>query len=129
MPHHEHWKDEPDDHDYPAAQSYLSLVLDDAAAAARLVTALKSSKLDHYKAKDILRASRLPLLDRKNFHVAADLQKVARGLKLSPILLVRGRLENDTPLTIADGYHRVCASYALDEDADIPCRIADFPAR
>jgi hypothetical protein len=30
-------------------------------------------------------------------------------------------------LTIADGYHRICASYHLDEDADIPCRIADPP--
>ena len=28
------------------------------------------------------------------------------------------------PLTVADGYHRICASYHLDEDADIPCRIA-----
>jgi hypothetical protein len=27
------------------------------------------------------------------------------------------------PLHIADGYHRVCASYYLDEDTDIPCRI------
>jgi hypothetical protein len=25
-----------------------------------------------------------------------------------------------------DGYHRICASYQLDEDADIPCRIADL---
>ena len=27
------------------------------------------------------------------------------------------------PLQIADGYHRVCASYRLGEDTDIPCRI------
>jgi hypothetical protein len=27
-------------------------------------------------------------------------------------------------LTIADGYHRVCASYHIDEDADIPARMA-----
>jgi len=126
VPSHEHWKHEPDDHDYPAAESYLNLVVP-GEVAARLVTALKASELEHFKAKDILRASRLPLLDRKNFHVASDLQKVARGQKLSPILLVRGRLGSDEPLTIADGYHRVCASYALDEDADIPCRIVDFP--
>jgi hypothetical protein len=30
-------------------------------------------------------------------------------------------------LQIADGYHRVCASYHLDENTDIPCRIADQP--
>lgn len=32
------------------------------------------------------------------------------------------------PLQIADGYHRVCASYHLNEDTEIPCRIADIPA-
>jgi hypothetical protein len=31
-------------------------------------------------------------------------------------------------LEIADGYHRICASYHLDEDADIPCRMAGDPA-
>jgi hypothetical protein len=30
------------------------------------------------------------------------------------------------PLIVADGYHRICASYHLDEDADIPCRITDL---
>jgi hypothetical protein len=38
-------------------------------------------------------------------------------------LLVRGVLERDLPLTIPDGYHRICASYWLDEKADIPCRL------
>jgi hypothetical protein len=46
---------------------------------------------------------------------------------LSPVLLVRGRLDAHVPLTVADGYHRICASYHLDEDADIPCRIVDWP--
>jgi hypothetical protein len=41
---------------------------------------------------------------------------------------VRGRLDTDVPLTVADGYHRICASYHLDEDAEIPCRIANLPA-
>ena len=54
-----------------------------------------------------------------------DLKKVKDGKKLSPVLLVRGQLTSDVPLTIADGYHRVCASWHLDEDADIPCRIVD----
>jgi hypothetical protein len=69
-------------------------------------------------AKDILRASALPLLAANDHEVAKDLSKVKSGTKLSPVLLVRG-----TPLWIADGYHRVCASYHLDEDAAIPCRI------
>jgi hypothetical protein len=28
---------------------------------------------------------------------------------------------------IADGYHRVCASYHVEENTDIPCRIVDHP--
>lgn len=116
----EHWKDEPEPQDYPAAESYLSLLMDPADAA-KLASALQATdKLDHYKAKDVLRASGLPLLDEDNKHVASDLAKVRAGKKLSPVLLVRGR-----PLQVADGYHRVCASYHIDENADIPCRIVD----
>lgn len=40
---------------------------------------------------------------------------------------VRGDLHVGTLLTIADGYHRICASYLLDEGADIPCRLAKLP--
>jgi hypothetical protein len=55
-----------------------------------------------------------------------DLKKVNAGKGLSPVLLVRGQLASEIPLTVADGYHRICASYHLDEDADIPCRITDL---
>jgi len=52
---------------------------------------------------------------------------VKGGKRLSPVLLVRGALERGFPLQIADGYHRVCASYHLGENNDIPCRIAELP--
>jgi hypothetical protein len=114
----EHWKTEPEPQDYPAAESYLSLLVEPVEAA-RLVEALKAvDRLDTYKAKDVLRASGLALLPPDNKHVAADLAKVKAGRKLSPVLLVRGE-----PLQVADGYHRVCASYHIDENADIPCGI------
>ena len=71
----------------------------------------------------MLRASRLPLLPAENVHVKKDLAKVKEGTRLSPVLLVRGRGDKGTPLTIADGYHRICASYHIDEDADVPCRL------
>ena len=122
----EHWKDEPDEHDFPAAADYLSLVFSDQTAAA-LVDGLKGvEKLDR-KAKDLLRASRLTLLPRVNPHVAADLKKVSGGERLSPVLLVRGQAKKGLPLLVADGYHRICASYHLDEDADIPCRLVELP--
>jgi hypothetical protein len=121
----EHWQPEPDPHDFPAAVDYLSLLAgtDTARNAAR---ALRRATVTTKKAKDLLRASGLPLLPPDNFHVAADLAKVKAGDRLSPVLLVRGQLEHGIPLTIADGYHRVCASYHLDEDADIPCCLVDL---
>lgn len=123
----EHWKPEPDDHDYPAAASYLSL-LSPQAVVDSLVAELRAAPISHWKAKDLLRASGLPLLPADNAHVATDLKKVAKGVKLSPVLLVRGDLKGAIPMYIADGYHRVCASYRLDEDADIPCRMAERPS-
>ena len=116
------WKDEPDQHDYPAAASYLALVADPAAADV-LVEGLRSAPIEHHKAKDILRASGLPDLPLENVHVAKDVAKIKADKALSPVLLVRGDIHRGYPLQIADGYHRVCASHHLDEDADIPCRI------
>jgi hypothetical protein len=58
--------------------------------------------------------------------VKKDLAKVADGKRLSPVLLVRGRGAKDVPLVVADGYHRVCASHHLDEDADVPCRLVEL---
>jgi len=122
----EHWKEEPDEHDYPAAGDYLGLLMDEGEVASAL-QALRAAMITHRKAKDLLRASRLELLPTDDAAVARDLDKIRRGQLLSPVLLLRGRLGGDVPLTVADGYHRVCASYHIDENADIPCRIAENP--
>jgi hypothetical protein len=116
------WSRAPAEHDYPAAANYLSLMAD-AKTVKRLVKALRKADQADQKAKDILRAARLPLLSADNPHVALDLGKIAAGTALSPILLVRGDLHSGQWLQIADGYHRVCASYLTDENTDIPCRI------
>jgi hypothetical protein len=116
------WKDEPEQHDFPAAGDYLSLLAPpDVVTAA--VDALRAAGTVHRKAKDILRAAALDLLPVDNPHVASDLQKIAKKRPLAPVLLVRGDLREGRPLQIADGYHRVCASYHTDENTDIPCRI------
>jgi hypothetical protein len=111
------WLDEPEQHDYTAALSYLSLHYP-IQASGGLVHALRHAEVEEFKAKDIFRASGLPLLDENNSHVEHNLEKIEDGKKLSPILLVRG-----AQLVIADGYHRVCAVYLHDEDALIPCKI------
>lgn len=121
-----HWKDDPEKHDYPAAADYLSLLFPPEAVAA-LVEGLRSVEAVDRAAKDILRASRLPLLPADDPHVAKDLRKASRGDRLSPVLLVRGRGQDAVALIVADGYHRVCASYHLDENTSIRCRLVDIP--
>jgi hypothetical protein len=113
------WLEKPEAHDFPAAADYLDL-LADAQSVKKLVKKLTAGTVTHKKAKDILRAARLRLLDDDNPHVAADLSKIKKGQPLSPILLVRGDFTKGVPLQIADGYHRVCASYHTDENTDIP---------
>jgi hypothetical protein len=72
------WKAQPDEHDYPAAVAYLSLL-------------------------------------------------APCSLAEEPVLLVRGELRTGLPLIVADGYHRLCASYHVDGATDIPCRVVDRP--
>jgi hypothetical protein len=119
------WLDEPEDHDYQAAADYLTMV-GEPEVVDKTVAALRTAKPVYRKAKDILRAARLALLPESNAHVASDLHKIGDGKKLSPILLVRGA--GTRPLQIADGYHRVCASYLTDENTDIPCHLVSWQA-
>jgi hypothetical protein len=119
------WKREPEDHDFPAALDYLTLILP-AEAADPLVDALRRAETIHRKAKDLLRASQLRLLPATNPHVRSDLKKIRRGQALSPVLLVRGDVVSGRPLQVADGYHRICASYLTDENLEIPCRMVEL---
>lgn len=116
------WLANPEHDDYSAARSYLSLN----AKSKTTKNALKKlahTKRVHFKAKDLLRASNLPLLPRNNPDVAKELARVASGEPLSPCLVIRGRLEKGRVAQIADGYHRICAAYHVNGDTDIPVQI------
>jgi hypothetical protein len=119
------WLAQPEDHDYQAAADYLTMVAEPDAVD-KTVAALRNAKPVYRKAKDILRAAQLDLLPVSNTHVVIDLKKIADGKKLSPILLVRG--DANRALEIADGYHRVCASYLTDENTPIPCCLVSWQA-
>lgn len=112
------WLKDPEEHDFPAATDYLELLftLDESKT---FTDNLKKATTIIKKSKDILRASSLPLLPQDNIHVKANLKKVKKGGKLSPVLMVK----KDGKLIIADGYHRICAIYYLSEDLEIPCRL------
>lgn len=114
------WLSKPQEHDYPAAKSYLSLIFDEAVAE-RYTRQLESAKMDSFQAKDIFRASGLSLLGVSNGHVKNDRKKIAAGTSVSPLLLVRAPA--DGKVIIADGYHRLCAAYSYDEDTLVPCKI------
>jgi hypothetical protein len=120
------WRPEPAKHDYPAAANYLGLIADPDTVKA-LVAALQKQPVSHYRANDILRAARLPLLALEDPSVRRDLGKLTAGESWAPVLMIRGDILRDSPLTIADGYHRVCASYHLSEDTPVPCQIVDLP--
>lgn len=114
------WLPEPESHNYPAALSYLNLLCDKAATD-KHVNKLFISSMSEFKAKDIFRASGLSLLGISNSHVSKNIKKIKKGIKMSPILLVRDK--SNGKIIIADGYHRLCAVYVFDEDAIIPCKI------
>lgn len=110
--------DEPEAHDYDAAWQYLSLLMGPQTCDGT-VAALRNATLVTRKPKDIIRASGLKVLPKSELHVAKDLRKIKSDTPVSPVLLVR----TPSGLQIADGYHRVCAVFHVDVDADIPCKL------
>ncbi len=114
------WLTEPEEHDYPAAQSYLSLIYDESITTG-YVEKLRQAPISEFKAKDIFRSSGLSLLGVSNGHVEKDREKISSGQELAPLLLVRDSINGK--LIIADGYHRLCALYSFDEDAIVHCKI------
>lgn len=114
------WLAKVEEHDYPAAESYLLLIYDKKQVK-KIIAGLKGAKVTQFKAKDIFRASGLSLLGVSNSHVEKDRKKIKSGKSLSPLLLVRDTANGR--VVIADGYHRLCAIYGFDEDAWIHCKI------
>ncbi|SRR6266404_1201529 len=112
------WKDRPDRADFAAAFNYLTLQFS-TPKAKYLVERARHTRCLERIAKDILRASNLPLLPRDEVHVADNIKKIHKGKSLSPIILIQGDLMKGRPFIIADGYHRMCAACYADEDVPV----------
>jgi hypothetical protein len=126
MPKHTpSWKKRPEEADYTASRNYLSLQFT-TATAKRLVKRARPGRPIEHVAKDILRASSLPLLPANELHVADNLKKIRKGKPLSPIILIQGDMTKMRPLIIADGYHRLCAACHADEDAPVAAVTVEF---
>ena len=114
------WLDEPEEKDYLAAHSFLSMVVAPSKLS-EIMAALPGAPLGRWNAKDILRAAALPpLRPKQSAEVAEKLRKIKAGIPISPILIVGGIRDY---LVISDGYHRASAAYRLDEDALVPGRL------
>lgn len=112
------WLEDVADHDYGAAEAYLSLKLD-GEAVQKAVKRLRKAPLTTRRANDILRAAGLTAAPLDDPGVMADLIKVIEGRRLSPVLVLSAELGAD----IADGYHRVSLAYRIDPYAVIPLKL------
>jgi hypothetical protein len=114
------WLDEPEEKDYLAARSFLSMVLAPSSLS-ETIAALRHAPLGHWAAKDLLRAAGLPpLKPKQSAEVAEKLKKIKDGIPISPVLLVGGVRDY---LAIGDGYHRTSAAYRVNQDALVPGRL------
>jgi hypothetical protein len=113
------WADHVAEHDYAAAEAYLSLKLGDDAVA-KAIKQLRRAKLCTRRANDILRAAGLTPAPLDDPGVMKDLIKVIEGVRLSPILVISAKKTAD----IADGFHRVSLVYRLDPYQAIPLKLA-----
>lgn len=118
------WEDKPTDGNLMAAGDYLSLCGEELRELYREnfddpIVYYVSSKPILRKAKDILRASRLPLLEFENPSVQKHLEHWLDDKAANPVLLRIRAADDPRPLEIADGYHRICASYWVGQDAEV----------
>lgn len=74
------WLSKPEEHDYPAAESYLTLLYD-GKTAAKYAKALSRAPMTLFAAKDIFRASQLPLLGVSNSHVRKNHMAIAGSFR------------------------------------------------
>lgn len=111
------WLEEPEDSNYLAAYSYVELLVD-IDVAEQVVRLLKAAEVVTKRARDVLRASMLPLVPADDELVAYCIAQIESGREVSPLLLARG-----DDLIVADGYYTLCAVRHLDPDAEVRCKL------
>lgn len=119
------WKSSPKSKDYEGVRNFLTLLCSESDAD-KLIERLDRADPIEHAGKDLLRAAQLPVLSSEDPHVSEDLKDIKKGKALAPVLLIRGDLKKAHSLVIADGYHRICASYIIDEGSPISCRMVEL---
>jgi disulfide oxidoreductase YuzD len=114
------WLPDVEEQDYLAAESYLTILYSENKVT-KMIAKFRNAAVVQFKTVDIFRACELPLKSASNAQVKEQKKKISKGESLSPILLLRDELNGK--VVIADGYHRMCAVYEVNEEAVIPCKI------
>jgi len=110
------WKERPEKHDYPAAQDYLTLVLEEGTARKIVGGAAKGADFAPKGQGSVARQPPWRYCRADNPHVAGRSQRRSREANRSRrFFWLRGDAKMDVPLQVADGYHRICASWYRDE--------------
>ncbi len=115
------WSTKPKRKNYAAATAYLHLQFGCKVALA-LTTRLKRARIQKCAARDILRASHTPMAEVRAFDWDKQNKDIKRGRRFPPILLVCR--EHGAPVIIADGFHRLCAAFAFDQDIKVRFKLA-----
>ena len=114
------WLREPAAKDYEAAAAFLKLLYPTKKADG-WTRKLKRATMSTFLAKDILRASGTPMSEVQAFDWSKQQKEIDDGTPLSPILLIKQ--DNGGHLIVADGFHRLCALFANDQEVKVPCKI------
>ncbi|KAF3996126.1 hypothetical protein [Glaciimonas immobilis] len=114
------WLSAPAKSDFTSAETFLQLLYKPKNCR-HLAKKLKRAKMSKFAAKDILRASATPISEVQAFDWVKQKKEIAQHKPLSPILIVRQK--NGQPLLIVDGFHRLCALFAADQEVNVRCKI------
>jgi len=117
------WKHDPDAHDYPAARTTLALIASPQRVDSMVARPSEGTGRDEEGEGPAACRFVSPSWPDNNAHVAADLGKVHKGQPLSPVLVIQGTWSRGSRRRSQTDTNRICASYHVDENTEIPCRI------
>jgi hypothetical protein len=116
------WAREPDKKDYPAAERYLCLLFAPNEAA-EITARLRKAPVTQQVSRDVMRAAVSSMIGISDSDEERD--KILAGQKVSPLLLVSHKATGR--VIIADGFHRLCTVFKIDQTSMVPCKIVDSP--
>lgn len=114
------WSRDPDKKDYPAAERYLSLIFAPKEAA-EITARLRKAPVTQQVARDVLRAAVSSMIGISESDEERD--RILAGQEVSPLLLVSHTATGR--VIVADGFHRLCTVFKIDQTSMVPCKIVD----